>query len=80
MTATYKHKRREQKYLTEEEIEMLKAACGTFSDQLIVYGILYTGMRVDELTPLFDHYCLKISERNSLGSEETIFLQLRSEW
>lgn len=42
-------KRREQKHLTEEEIEKLKAACNTFSDQLIVYGLLYTGMRVDEL-------------------------------
>lgn len=42
-------KRRDQKYLTDEEIEKLKAACDTFSDQLIVYGTLYTGMRVDEL-------------------------------
>lgn len=50
--AMYKHKRRGQKYLTEEEIEKLKAACDTFSDQLIVYGILYTGMRVDELCHL----------------------------
>ncbi len=42
-------KRRKQKHLTEDEVERLKAACETFSDQLIVYGILYTGMRVDEL-------------------------------
>lgn len=42
-------KRREQKHLTEDEVEKLKAACDTFSDQLIVYGLLYTGMRVDEL-------------------------------
>jgi len=39
-------KRRKQKYLTEDEIEKLKAACVTFNDQLIVYGLLYTGMRV----------------------------------
>ncbi len=45
-------KRREQKHLTEEEIEKLKAACDTFSDQLIVYGLLYTGMRVNELCHL----------------------------
>ncbi len=45
-------KRREQKYLTEDEIEKLKAACETFSDQLIVYGLLYTGMRVNELCHL----------------------------
>ncbi len=42
-------KRREQKHLTEDECDGLKAACKTFSDQLIVYGLLYTGMRVDEL-------------------------------
>ncbi len=42
-------KRRKQKHLTEDEVERLKAVCETFSDQLIVYGILYTGMRVDEL-------------------------------
>lgn len=42
-------KRREQKFLTEDEIEKLKAACVAFSDQLIVYGLYYTGMRVDEL-------------------------------
>ncbi|HWQ95912.1 MAG TPA: tyrosine-type recombinase/integrase [Candidatus Methylomirabilis sp.] len=42
-------KRRTQKHLTEEECEDLKNACQTFSDQLIVYGLLYTGMRVDEL-------------------------------
>lgn len=42
-------KRREQKYLTEDEIDKLKAVCDSFSDQLIVYGLLYTGMRVNEL-------------------------------
>lgn len=42
-------KRREQKFLTTDEIEKLKAACQMFSDQLIVYGLLYTGMRVNEL-------------------------------
>ncbi len=45
-------KRREQKYLTEDEIEVLKAACEAFSDQLIVYGLLYTGMRVEKLCHL----------------------------
>ncbi len=49
-------KRREQKFLTEDEIEKLKAACTTFSDQLIVYGLLYTGMRVDELCHLKPHW------------------------
>ncbi len=42
-------KRREQKHLNEDEVESLKAACDTFSDQLIVYGLTYTGMRVGEL-------------------------------
>lgn len=42
-------KRREQKHLTEDELDGLKRTCRTFSDQLIVYGLAYTGMRVDEL-------------------------------
>jgi integrase/recombinase XerD len=34
--------------LTEEEIEMLKAACKTEEEKLVVYGLLYTGMRISE--------------------------------
>lgn len=45
-------KRREQKHLSEDEVDKLKAACQTFSDQLIVYGLLYTGMRINELCHL----------------------------
>lgn len=44
--------RRKQKHLSEEEVERLKAVCVSFSDQLIVYGLLYTGMRVNELCHL----------------------------
>ncbi len=43
----YKHKRREQKFLTEDEVERLKAACETFNDQLIVYGLIF--MSTDHL-------------------------------
>lgn len=50
-------KRHEQKHLTEDEVEKLKAACDTFSDQLIVYGLLYTGMRGDELCHMHPGYC-----------------------
>lgn len=49
-------KRRDQKYLNEDEVEKLKAACETFSDQLIIYGLLYTGMRVNELCHLKPHW------------------------
>lgn len=45
-------RRREKKILTEVEIEKLKAVCETFSNQLIVYGLLYSGMRIDELCHL----------------------------
>ncbi len=45
-------KRREQKHLSEDELEGLKKACRTFKDQLIVYGLAYSGMRVDELCHL----------------------------
>jgi len=41
--------RRELKILSLKEIDGLKGACDTFTDQIIVYGLLYTGMRVNEL-------------------------------
>ncbi len=41
--------RRENQVLSDEEIEALKTSVETYQDQIIVYGLLYTGMRVDEL-------------------------------
>lgn len=38
--------------LREEEIMRLKTACRTASEQLLVYGLLYTGMRVSEFLHL----------------------------
>lgn len=42
-------KRREEKVLTNEEILKLKEVCESYNDQLLVFGLLYTAMRVDEL-------------------------------
>jgi len=45
-------KRREKKILTLAETEGLKAACVSFSDQVIVFVPLYTAMRLDEVCHL----------------------------
>ncbi len=38
-----------KKYLTDDEAESLKAACGTSEEQSIVRDLIDTGMRLDEV-------------------------------
>jgi integrase len=45
-------RRRDQKFLTDAETQALKDACETLTDQVIVYTLLYTGIRVGELVHL----------------------------
>jgi len=66
-------KRREQKILSIKEIEALKQACDTFTDQMIVYGLLYTGMRVNELCHMNSGWINFDDETITIPREEGTF-------
>jgi len=71
-------KRRKELNISDEELDALKAACKTYSDQLLIYGLLYSGMRIDELCHLkaswidLQNETIKIPEQDGNWHPKTV--------
>lgn len=66
-------KRRENEFLNNAEIEAIKGACENIDDQVLVWGLLYTAMRVGELVHMqkswidFERKTIRIPEYTDDG-------------